>query len=118
MMSRTLTTPQRSTVTREDIPSIERVCELLGFGNAPDKKTEELVEATSEYIQSYDFLDGMNLEQLLDWDKPTVYMELREISKSFLSDPGDRYGERFWGSQNTRHSHCLEYPKDENRYGS
>ncbi|KAH7395643.1 hypothetical protein BKA64DRAFT_745836 [Cadophora sp. MPI-SDFR-AT-0126] len=114
-MFKSPTTPQKPTISVRDIPSIGDLCELLGFKRVTDKDTEEFMEITREYMQSYDFLDGMDLEKLLEWNMPTIHMELKEMATKFLSDPECQYGDRFWNGKRSWYPGGLRYPENEDR---
>ncbi|KAK0101580.1 hypothetical protein ONS95_006744 [Cadophora gregata] len=106
-------TPQKWTITERDIPPIETLCELLGLKGVPDEQTVDFMGATWEFLHSYEFLDGMDSEKLLDWNMPTISIELREMATAFLSD--QKCGERYWGGGRTWSADVLQYPEDEDR---
>ncbi|PVH76069.1 hypothetical protein DL98DRAFT_657767 [Cadophora sp. DSE1049] len=98
-----------------DIPSIGELCRKLGFENATEEDIEELRRVTRRFLQSHDLPPRMELENLLDWDKPTSAMELRYMAISFLSDDDHRNGERFWGSKGILAAEGVRHPERNDR---
>lgn len=103
--------PSKRSVPSSKVPSVNELCELLGFQNAPAKETNSFIEALRVWRKSYITSSGRPATDLLDWNCTEDQLDLEETAQGFLNK--DVNGDTFWSPSRTWiDAPDLEFPED------
>ena len=114
-------TSKKPAVALSKVPSVKELCEKLGFQHASLKETNTFIDASHSWRKSYRTSDGTSGTQLLQWNQPSVQLDLTTMAERFLENNGnvenERNGDRFWSqTRSWNHDSDIQYPEDREKY--
>jgi hypothetical protein len=100
----------RPPITQNQIPTVKKICEDLGFGDPLDKPESYLKESTQSWRKQYKTREGTLGRSLIEWRQPRTQIDLKSMTIDYLEKGG--YGVKHWPANTLG---ILEYPKDRHR---
>ena len=106
--------PSKPPIPQNQIPTVKKICQDLGFGFSYDRQEHHLKEASQAWRRQYVTHDAIPGKDLRKWKEAKTQKDLTTMAKDFLEKGG--YGKKLWPAGWSSPSKRLpEYPRDKDR---